>query len=95
MRTSDPVRAEGHLAVPRTTNRSPQERSPVNRRIFVGGMLFEAVAGIVILFLLSWPTNVIVVVPAALILIAYNIMFWQSIKKQAADQSRRNTSELP
>jgi hypothetical protein len=81
--------------VPRTTNRSPQQRSLANRGIFVGGMLFEAAAGIVLLFLLSWPTNIIVVGSAAVTLIAYNIVFWQTLKKQAADQSRGNTSELP
>lgn len=78
-----------------TSNQSRQERSSLNSRIFFGGMLLEALGGIVMIFLLSWPTNVIVVVPAALILAAYNTMFWLTLKKQAADQGRPNTSELP
>ena len=66
----------------------------VNGRVFFGGMVLEVVAGIVMVFLLSWPTNVIVVAPAAVILAAYNALFWVTIKKQAADQSRRHESEL-
>ena len=90
-----PCARKGHVTVPRTTNRSPEERFLANRRIFVGGMLFEAAAGIALLFLLSWPTNIIVVGSGAVILIAYNFVFWQTLKKQAADQSAGNTSEPP
>lgn len=86
---------KGQLRVSGTSNQSRQERASLNGRIFFGGMVFEVVGGIVMIFLLSWPTNVIVVVPAALILAAYNTMFWLTLKKQAADESRRNTSELP
>jgi heme O synthase-like polyprenyltransferase len=86
---------EGHRTMPRTTNRSPRERALLNRRIFVGGALVEIAAGIALLFLLSWPTNIILVGSAAVILIGYDVMFWQSLKKQAADQRRDNTSEQP
>jgi hypothetical protein len=61
----------------------------------VGGALVEIAAGIALLFLLSWPTNIILVGSAAVILIGYDVMFWQSLKKQAADQRRDNTSEQP
>ncbi len=80
--------------MPRTTNRSPEERFLFARRVFVGGAVFEIVACIALLFLLRWPMNIIVVVVAAVMLGSYNVVFWRTIKKQAAEQSSSNASDL-
>jgi ABC-type bacteriocin/lantibiotic exporter with double-glycine peptidase domain len=80
--------------MPRTTNRSPEERFLFARRVLVGGAAFEIVACIALLFLLRWPMNVIVVVVAIVMLGSYNVLFWRIIKKEAAEQKRSNASDL-
>ncbi len=80
--------------MPRTSNRSPEERFLFARRVFVGGALFEIVACIALLFLLRWPMNVIVVVVAVVMLGSYNVVFWRTIKKQAGEQSSSNATDV-
>jgi drug/metabolite transporter superfamily protein YnfA len=80
--------------MPRTINRSPEERLRAGRRNFVCGALFETVGCIALLFVLRWPTNIIVVVIAAVMLGSYNIVFWRVLKKDAAKLSRGNASDL-
>jgi ABC-type bacteriocin/lantibiotic exporter with double-glycine peptidase domain len=80
--------------MPRTSNRSPEEQFQFARRAFVGGALFETVACIALLFLLRWPMNIIVVMLAVVMLGSYNVVFWRTIKKQAAEQSSSNASDL-
>jgi drug/metabolite transporter superfamily protein YnfA len=81
--------------MPRTSNRSPEERFLFARRVFVAGALFETVACIALLFMLRWPMNVIVVVVAVVMLGSYNVVFWRTIKSQAAEQSSSSASDLP
>jgi hypothetical protein len=89
----DTVRS-GHIStMPRTATRSPQERFEFARRIFIAGALFEIGACIALLFLLSWPKNVIVVAVAAVMLGSYNVVFWRTIKKQAAEQTTSGISD--
>jgi drug/metabolite transporter superfamily protein YnfA len=80
--------------MPNRTNRSPDERFLFARRVFIAGAVFEIAACIALLFLLSWPKNVIVVVLAAAMLGSYNVVFWRTIKKQASEQRSSNASDL-
>jgi len=78
----------------RTNSRSPEERVRILRRVFFAGAAFEIAACIALLFLLRWPTNLVVVLIATVMLTAYNIVYWRAINKQARDQSQSNPYDV-
>ena len=78
----------------RTINRSPEQRLRVSRRVCIGGAVFEFAACIALLFLLRWPTNVIVVGIAAVTITPYEIVLWRTINKQAVDQDQSSTRDV-
>jgi hypothetical protein len=78
----------------RTTNRSPEDRLRIGRIICVGGEVFELAVCIALLFLLPWPTNVIVGFIGATMLTSYNIVLWRTIKKQANEQGQGSTYDV-
>jgi len=74
----------------RTSNRSPDKSLRIARVFCVGGGVVETVLCIALLFVLSWPTNIIVVAIAATTLTAYNIVLWRFLKQDAMGSSDRS-----
>ena len=77
-----------------TSNRSPEQRIRVGRIVCIGGALFELAACIALLFLLRWPTNVIVVGIAAVTITPYEIVLWRTINRQVVEKDQNSTRDL-
>lgn len=79
--------------MPRRIDRSPDDSTRVDRRIFFGGALFETAACIALVFLLRWPVNIIAVLLTGTLLTSYNIVFWRTLKKQSAKTDDDNPQD--
>lgn len=82
------------MARTRFVNRSPEERLRIGRRICVGSQLFETAGFIALIFLLTWPTNLVVVCIGLPMLTAYNILLWRTIKREASKDAESGSYSL-
>ena len=77
----------------RATNRTPEDPLRIGRIVCVGGEVFAIAVCITLLFLMPWPSNVIVVVITATMLTTYNIVLWRWLKNDANRQSPNDPHE--